>query len=189
MVKKILFLILSAAVIFGAVYFVQSYNKSISNSPSPQINKSGSDNASGTKINQEAVKVKAEDFKLKDLNGKEVSLSDFRGKNVYLNFWATWCPPCKAEMPDIEKLYQETKDSDLVILAVNLGEDDPTVKAFIEENKYNFRVLLDSKQNVAAKYNINAIPASFFINKDGTIISKKAGAMTLEEMKTYIKSL
>ena len=68
-------------------------------------------------------KIAALNFKLKDLNGVEVSLSDFKGKKVFLNFWASWCPPCKAEMPDLEKLYQETKDSDLVILAVNIGED------------------------------------------------------------------
>ena len=138
---------------------------------------------------QTTTKEKAIDFKLKDLNGKDVSLNDFKGKNVLLNFWATWCPPCKAEMPDIEKLYQENKNSDLVILAVNLGEDKQTVKSFIEKNKYNFDILLDSDQDVAIKYNIVSIPTSFFIDKEGNIVSKKIGAMTLEEMKSYINLL
>lgn len=136
-----------------------------------------------------AGKVKAIDFKLKDLNGKEVSLKDFKGKKVFLNFWASWCPPCKAEMPDIEKLYQETKDTDLVILAVDLGEDTPTVKNFISKNKYDFNVLLDSDQNVGRMYSITSIPTSFFIDKDGNIINKRVGAMTLEDMKMYISTI
>jgi thiol-disulfide isomerase/thioredoxin len=174
--KKLLFIILSIAVICGAFYSVQSFSNSNSNT-------------SGVKINENAVKIKAADFRLKDLDGKEVSLSDFRGKNVYLNFWATWCPPCKAEMPDIEKLYDETKDSNLVILAVNLGEGSSTVKTFVDNNKYNFRILLDTDKDAAAKYNISAIPSSFFIDKNGNIISKKIGTMTLEEMKAYVKGL
>lgn len=196
--KRLIFLILSIVVIFGALYTVQNYNKSSNNSSPSQISQGNSNSGNGNsntinnnapEINQGTIKVKATDFKLKDLTGKEVSLSDFKGKNVYLNFWATWCPPCRGEMPDIEKLYEETKDSNLVILGVDLGEDSSTVKSFIDNNKYNFKILLDSDQSVAAKYNINAIPTSFFIDKNGVIVSKKVGAMTLDEMKEYVKTL
>ncbi|MBU3104527.1 TlpA family protein disulfide reductase [Clostridium gasigenes] len=191
--KKSLF-ILAITILFGvSLYTVINYNKN------KTINLKNSNNISlpvetdGNKIDMEnsqtTTKEKAIDFKLKDLNGKDVSLNDFKGKNVLLNFWATWCPPCKAEMPDIEKLYQENKNSDLVILAVNLGEDKQTVKSFIEKNKYNFDILLDSDQDVAIKYNIVSIPTSFFIDKEGNIVSKKIGAMTLEEMKSYINLL
>ncbi|MBB6624160.1 TlpA family protein disulfide reductase [Clostridium gasigenes] len=191
--KKSLF-ILAITILFGvSLYTVINYNKN------KTINQENSNNISlpvetdGNKIDMEnsqtTTKEKAIDFKLKDLNGKYVSLNDFKGKNVLLNFWATWCPPCKAEMPDIEKLYQENKNSDLVILAVNLGEDKQTVKSFIEKNKYNFDILLDSDQDVAVKYNIVSIPTSFFIDKEGNIVSKKIGAMTLEEMKSYINLL
>ena len=191
--KKSLF-ILAITILFGvSLYTVINYNKN------KTINSENSNNISlpvetdGNKIDMEnsqtTTKEKAIDFKLKDLNGKDVSLNDFKGKNVLLNFWATWCPPCKAEMPDIEKLYQENKNSDLVILAVNLGEDKQTVKSFIEKNKYNFDILLDSDQDVAIKYNIVSIPTSFFIDKEGNIVSKKIGAMTLEEMKSYINLL
>ncbi|MBU3107705.1 TlpA family protein disulfide reductase [Clostridium gasigenes] len=191
--KKSLF-ILAITILFGvSLYTVINYNKN------KTINLENSNNISlpvetdGNKIDMEnsqtTTKEKAIDFKLKDLNGKDVSLNDFKGKNVLLNFWATWCPPCKAEMPDIEKLYQENKNSDLVILAVNLGEDKQTVKSFIEKNKYNFDILLDSDQDVAIKYNIVSIPTSFFIDKEGNIVSKKIGAMTLEEMKSYINLL
>lgn len=132
---------------------------------------------------------KAIDFTLVDLNGKKVSLSDFKGKNVYLNFFATWCPPCKQEMPDIEKVYQEYKDKDLVVLAVDLGEDRDTVKNFIDKNKYSFKVLLDSDQSVGEKYNISAIPVSYFIDRNGNVKAKRIGAMTKDEMKSYIGQL
>lgn len=141
-----------------------------------------------TAANKNNLKAQLKDFKLKDLNGNDVSLSSLKGKNVYLNFWATWCPPCKAEMPDIEKLYEETKDTDLVILAVDIGEDKNTVKTFIDKNKYNFKILLDSNTAVAGDYNISAIPSSFFINKEGNLVSQKVGGMTLNEMREQVKA-
>jgi peroxiredoxin len=187
-------LILSTIFLFGiSIYTVLNYNKSIAgpaqNSNQLNITSSEQNPSDATAKGKLAtsIKVKATDFKLKDLNGKEVSLSDFKGKKVLLNFWATWCPPCKAEMPDIEKIYQETKNSNLVILAVNLGEDKQTVKSFMDKNKYNFNILLDSEQAAAIKYNIVSIPTSFFIDENGTIISKKIGPMNIDEMKSYLK--
>lgn len=142
-----------------------------------------------TEIVTNPEKVAALDFKLKDLNGKDVSLSDFKGKKLMLNFWASWCRPCMSEMPDIQKLYNETKDSDLVILAVNLSEDKATVKSFADINKYNFTILLDSEENVGRQYTITAIPTTFFIDKEGNIISTVKGAITLEKMRMYISKL
>jgi peroxiredoxin len=132
---------------------------------------------------------KSIDFTLSDLDGNKVSLKDFRGKNVYLNFWATWCPPCRKEMPAIEKVYQEYKDKGLVVLTIDIGEDKETVKNFIKDNKYNFKVLLDSDQNIASQYNISAIPVSYFINKDGSIATKRVGALEENEMRQYVKNL
>lgn len=204
--KKIIFSLVIVLMVGGAVYTVHNYNKTSANQPTvTSTNKSEENNNSSDKnstessnnkpatdsvgINQNSVKLKAKDFKLKDLSGKELSLSDLRGKKVFLNFWATWCPPCKAEMPEIEKLYQETKNSDLVIVAVEIGEPLSTVKPFIDQNKYNFKVLLDSDQSVAAQYGISAIPTSFFIDKEGNIVSKNTGAMNIDQMKEYIKTL
>ena len=129
---------------------------------------------------------KASDFTLKDLNGKTVSLSDFRGKSVYVNFFATWCPPCKGEMPDIEKMYQKYASKGLVILAVDLSEDAATVKNFIQKNGYNFKVLLDSDNRAGNQYQTNAIPVSVFIDKAGNIVSRIVGALTLEDMEKNI---
>lgn len=194
--KKIIWPLVAVLVFGISIYTVVDYNKNKSkdlgittkeNSTTEKASDASKDPS--TVESSDAEKIAALDFKLKDLNGKDVSLSDYKGKSVFLNFWASWCPPCKAEMPDIEKLYQQTKDSDLVILAVNIGEDKTTAKSFMESNKYSFTVLLDSSQNIAAQYNIAAIPTSFFIDKEGNIVSTIKGGMTLEQMKANISKL
>lgn len=195
--KKSLIAILLAAFLVGvSILTINSFNSSNSNTDSSANNTTNkiitSKNNTSTQTadaNPSAIKTKAIDFKLKDLNGQELSLSDLKGKKVFLNFWATWCPPCKAEMPEIEKLYQETKDSDLVIVAVEIGEPLETVKSFIDSNKYSFKVLIDPDQSVASKYNITSIPTSYFIDTDGNIVSKHVGGMNLDQMKLYIKTL
>lgn len=204
--KKIIFSLTIALIIGGAIYTVNNYNKTNSNKTTSTSTYSsegnqnisdksntGSNNNKTTEnsvgINQNSIKTKAKDFKLKDLNGKELSLSDLKGKKVFLNFWATWCPPCRAEMPEIEKLYQETKNSDLVIVAVDIGEPLSDVKTFIDNNKYNFKVLLDSDQSISEQYGISAIPTSFFIDKEGNIVSKTMGEMNIDQMKEHIKTL
>lgn len=181
--KKLIVIIIAFILIGVSIYTVNTYKSS--NTKSNSIAK----NTTKASTTQNITKVKAIDFKLKDLEGNELSLSDLKGKNVLLNFWATWCPPCKSEMPEIEKLYQETKKGDLVIIAVEIGEPLSTVKPFINNNKYNFKVLLDSDQSVATKYGISAIPTSYFIDKDGNVISKNLGAININQMKASIKAL
>lgn len=132
---------------------------------------------------------KANNFILYDLNGNEITLNNYLGKKVFVNFWASWCEPCKAEMPAIEKIYQEYKDKDLVILAINIGENKKTVERFITDNKYNFQVLLDPKGKIAEEYNVSAIPVSYFINENGDIVNRRVGSMKFEEMKNYIQLL
>lgn len=179
----------TALVLVVTAFFVtNSYgkNKTASGGPSSQSEAAQNINqspAGNTDLG------KAIDFTLKDLNGNKVSLSGFKGKNVYLNFFATWCPPCRGEMPDIEKMYQKYKDKDFVFLAVDLGEDKDTVKSFIEKNKFSFNVVLDSDQSLGGKYNISAIPVSVFIDKKGNVAAKKVGAMTSSEMESYVKML
>lgn len=194
--KKSLIVLIAAVLIGVSIITVNSYNSSNAKANTSVENKdkgsSTQNNNTSTQpigINPNVIKTKAIDFKLKDLNGKEMSLSDLKGKKVFLNFWATWCPPCKAEMPEIQKLYEETKDSDVVIVAVEIGEPLDTVKSFIDSNKYSFKVLLDSDQSVATKYNIASIPTSYFIDVDGNIVSKHVGGMNIDQMKEYIKTL
>ena len=133
--------------------------------------------------------VKAIDFTLTDINGKTHTLSDYKGKLVFLNFWATWCPPCLSEMPAMQKLYQ-TWDKDMfVMLAVNMGQSRAEVKAFAKKHKYTFPILMDSEQKVAAGYRVRGIPTTYFIDAKGNIIGRVVGARewTLEDVQGLIK--
>ncbi len=118
----------------------------------------------------------APDFILRNMDNKSVSLKDYRGKVVVLNFWATWCPPCRAEMPDLENLHKKTKDLDIVVLAVDVGETRDTVEKFVKEENLTMEILLDIGSSVGRMYGANAIPATYIIDKEGKIIGGKIGA-------------
>jgi len=122
----------------------------------------------------------APDFKLPSLDGQTALLRDFRGKTVLLNFWATWCPPCRAEMPFIQQMFEDKNwaEKGLVIIAVDIGESPATVRGFAESFKLSFLVLLDRNGDAAEKYNVRGIPATFFIDKEGIIREIKIGAFT-----------
>lgn len=121
-------------------------------------------------------KIKAPSFVLKDLGGNEVRLDDFRGKIVFLNFWATWCPPCREEMPSMEKLYREFRERDFTILAIDLREDNRKVKAFKEEFGLTFPILLDSDGAVGLDYRITSIPTTYLVDREGFLIGGALGA-------------
>ena len=123
----------------------------------------------------------APDFQLSDLDGKTVSLSDFQGKPVLLNFWASWCRPCRTEMPYIQQVYEEWSDKGLVVLAINIGESASRVEEFLQRYNLYLPVLLDIRQVVAPKYNIIYIPATFLIDQDGIIQDKKIGPFQSKE--------
>ncbi|KUO64114.1 MAG: hypothetical protein APF84_08375 [Gracilibacter sp. BRH_c7a] len=132
----------------------------------------------------------APDFSLTDLDGNTVNLSDYRGqKNVYLNFWASWCGPCKQEMPDIEAIHREYADKDLVILAVNVGENQNVVGKYIDNNGFSFSVLLDPDMKASRLYKVNSIPVSVFIDKEGKIRAQRVGLLTKDQMLSYIEKL
>ena len=120
----------------------------------------------------------APDFTLKGLDGQEVSLSDFRGEPVLLNFWASWCGPCRLEMPFLQEIYEKWSGKGLVLLAVNLQENQGTVEDFIDDAGYTFPVLLAPGNKVPLSYNIRGIPATFFIDADGVIRDIKIGAFS-----------
>ena len=125
-------------------------------------------------------------FTLTDLDGNAVRLSDFRGKVVFLNFWATWCPPCRAEMPEMEELHQEYQDKDVVIIGVDLGEFRSSVKSFVEENGYSWTFVIDSTGEVARDYMVTGIPSSFSIDEDGIIRALQVGAMSKAVMEARL---
>jgi len=131
----------------------------------------------------------APDFTLKTLNGEDASLSDYKGKIVLINFWATWCKYCDEEMPDLEKLYNENKD-DLVVLAVDVGEEEGKVRDYIEKGGYTFPVLLDKDSSIAQKsYYVGPLPTSYFIDEVGNFIGAVAGMMTYPQMTQILEQI
>lgn len=134
----------------------------------------------------------APDFQLEDTNGNKVTLSALRGKVVMVNFWATWCPPCKEEMPSMARLNKLMADEDFVMLAINAENNGrAVVPDFLKENPHDFTVLYDDQGTVQQKYGVYKFPESFIIGKDGTVVQKIIGVIDWSGPKTvaYFKSL
>jgi thiol-disulfide isomerase/thioredoxin len=121
-------------------------------------------------------RIKAKDFVLRDLNRREVQLKDHREKIVFINFWATWCPPCRREMPSMEKLYGHFKNRDFSMLAINIREKTSEVKAFKKKFKLTFPILLDFYGQVALAYRSRRIPVTYIIDREGYLIGTAFGA-------------
>jgi thiol-disulfide isomerase/thioredoxin len=117
------------------------------------------------------------DFELPLLDGTRMKLSDLKGRPVFLNFWATWCGPCRSEMPSMEAVYKRLKDRGFEILAVNLGEDSKQVSPFMKRYKLTFPVALDTDGQAGSRYGIQAIPTSYIIDKRGLIVSRVVGSI------------
>ena len=130
----------------------------------------------------------APDFELQDLSGKQIKLSDFRGKNVVLNFWASWCPPCREEMPEFQRIYIENADS-LVVIGVNLQESKENAESFVKKLGITFPILLDPSAQVKDLYNVFTQPVTYFIDRDGKIVDKKFGPLTSEEINEKIAKM
>lgn len=133
---------------------------------------------------------KAPDFSLKTLDGKKETLSDYEGENVIVNFWATWCPPCREEIPDLQKLYN---NRDVDVLAIDLEETEDNlddVKEFVyDEFEMEFPVLRDKTSDVANVYQVMAYPTSYMIDSEGYIRFKAMGAMDYEEMEERLDQM
>lgn len=141
---------------------------------------------------QVAIGQPAPDFTLGDLQGRSYTLSQLRGKVVIVNFWATWCPPCRAEMPSMERLHRELSGEGLVMLAVNIEKDGRrTVGQFLASTPHSFPILLDEQEMVQRRYGVNKFPESFIIRKDGIIDDKVVGAIDWAEPRTvaYFRDL
>lgn len=144
-------------------------------------------------------KLPAYDFELKDQYGNTHKLSDYKGKVVFLNFWATWCPPCREEMPHIEEIYKEYgyNKNDVIILGVASpataenpspqDESEEKIKAFLTKNNYTFPVVFDVKGEIFRNYYINAFPTTFMIDREGNIMGYVAGGLSKENMKKIIE--
>lgn len=136
----------------------------------------------------------APNFQLQSLDGKTVSLNDLRGQPVMVNFWATWCPFCRAERPTIQQVYDEWKTKGVVVLTIDIIDSRPTETAenaanFMSTNNYSFPVLLDNKMLVTRVYNIKQTPTSFLIDKDGVIREVTVGVYTKATLDASLNQL
>ena len=162
-----------------------------------ETNNSVSNNGSSEESNKaESNKTPAIDFELKDQYGKTHKLSDYKGKVVFLNFWATWCPPCKMEMPDIQKIYEkyekQGEKTEVVVLSVVAPntqdeKDVEGIKAFLEENGYTYPVLMDDGGYTFGAYRISSLPTTFMIDKEGNVFGYVQGGLTQEAMESIIE--
>jgi peroxiredoxin len=120
----------------------------------------------------------APNFILKDLLGNDIHLSDYKNKVVLLTFWATWCPPCREEMPVLQRLHNKMAGRDFIILAVSVDHAGPAkVNDFLIKGGYTFKVLLDAQNRAASKYAVAAIPTAFLIDKKGKIVEQHIGML------------
>ncbi len=128
----------------------------------------------------------APDFNLQDLQGRAHRLSEFRGKVVFLNIWATWCPPCRMEMPSMEHLYQRLKGRDFVMLAVSEDDDGrASVQRFVDEMRLTFPVLIDPDGVVPGRYGVTGYPETFIIDREGRVIQHTIGPEDWESEGSY----
>lgn len=172
-----------------------STGKDATNSNTEENNKAETKNE-GSSSNANNDKTPAIDFELKDQYGKTHKLSDYKGKVVFLNFWATWCPPCKMEMPDIQKIYEkyekQGEKSEVVVLSVAAPntqdeKDIDGIKAFLEENGYTYPVLMDDGGYTFGAYRISSLPTTFMIEKEGNVFGYVQGGLTQEAMESIIE--
>jgi cytochrome c-type biogenesis protein len=187
--KILLVLVLVLALLVGTSYYEHQQASDRNQPTQPQISTdaaAGSGKAAKGKLAPEII--------LNDLNGQTVKLTDYRGKVVILNFWASWCPPCKSEMPDLDEAAREfTKANDAVLLTINLTdgnrETTETAGKYISDHNFSMKVLLDTQSRAANAYNITSIPTTYIIDKQGVIVNSLVGPTTKDALIKYVDQL
>ncbi|MCF6461978.1 TlpA family protein disulfide reductase [Clostridium sp. Cult1] len=193
--KKILSIIILAIVLIGGLYYfamVKGGETTEELEPENNVsqetnNETGEENIVEDSVLDIAIGEEAPNFTLRNLEGEEVSLTDYRGKVVLINFWATWCKYCDIEMPDLQKLDKENED--LVVLAVDVMEEKSLVEGYIEKGGYDFQVVLDEDGDIAKLYLVSAFPTSYFVDKDGILLGGVPGMMTYAQMNQIVEGI
>ncbi|WP_246625232.1 peroxiredoxin family protein [Fictibacillus nanhaiensis] len=180
--KPVLIIIVFAALIGLALYTTQKENEE-----AESRNETSSENQTGLKPGS-----LAPDFTLNTLDGNSLSLKDLRGKKVIVNFWATWCPPCREEMPEMQRFYNDFKQKDVEIVAINLAysETKPEkIREFVEEYQLTFPIPLDEKNTIGKQFRAVSIPTSYFIDTQGIIRKMHIGPMNYDFLEEEINSM
>jgi thiol-disulfide isomerase/thioredoxin len=187
-IKTILGILLLGLLVVGAAYNFGEKQKQVEQIKDQAIQENAT-SVSPDEMVETGPKVgaAAPNFDLETLSGEKVKLSDLRGKKVLVNFWATWCGPCREEMPDLEKFYQEFKGENIEVIAVNLTSyelKEENVREFVDTFEMSFSVLLDSDGAMYDQYQVYYVPTNYFINEKG-IITKKTGPLTYDQMVKF----
>ena len=183
------------AIICFVVFLTMAYigYNSLSPSYSQRSGQNQADNLQSKDSDKSNNKTKEKDFVVYDENLNKVKLSNYIGKPVIVNFWASWCPPCKKEMPLFNEISNKYKQDELVVLMVNLTdgkrETVDIAKKFISDNHYNMKLLFDKDIDAAMNYDIESIPRTLFIDKDGYIVKDYMGEITKDELNDQIKKI
>ena len=188
-VKWLIIAVLLVGIIAGASVLYNKYSEEFDMNNQVQQEEKTSDVEQKTETQDN--KNSAPDFTVTDYDGNKVNLSDFKGKPVVLNFWATWCYYCKVEMPDFNEVYK--KYPDVQFLMVNAtgtnGETVDSAKAYIEQEKYEFDVFFDVERDACQTYRVSSYPQTLFIDKDGNIVSHRMGMLTKEMLELEIAGI
>ena len=133
----------------------------------------------------------APNFTLLDMDGVSHQLSDYKGKTVIINFWATWCPPCREEMPSMERAWNKIKDQNIVMFAINVGEDEDTIFTFLGDYPVSFTILLDTSGTMIDQWPVQGLPTTFVISPNGKLVYRAIGGREWddEELLDLIRSL
>lgn len=131
----------------------------------------------------------APDFIAKDLTGKEYRLSELKGKGVILNFWGTWCEPCRDEMPALQEMSETLKNQGVLVLGVNNGKSDVTVQAFVKQYGLTFPILLDKRLDISKAYQVVNLPTTYFIKHDGTLAMRVIGPLNVNTILDNAKKI
>lgn len=187
-VKWIIVAILLVGILAGATALYNKYSSEFDDSG--MIDNEESTDVNGTET-QTTANENVLDFTVTDYDGNEVNLSDFKGKPIVLNFWATWCYYCKVEMPDFNEAYK--KYPDVQFLMVNAtgtnGETVESAKAYVEQEKYEFDVFFDINYNGLRKFGVSSFPTTIFIDKDGNVHTERVGMLTMDALESEIKKI
>jgi peroxiredoxin len=192
MIRNLIAIILLGGLISFVVYDYVMENKEQTSSVQKEQEQEHTNNDKGTEKEVVGLKVGnvAPDFTISTLNGEIVSLSDYRGKPVILNMWATWCTPCRAEMPEMQNFYDKHKD-EVHIVAVNLTANDSveSVKEFVNDYGITFPILLDTNNFVGVSYRVLSIPSTWFLDKNGIVYKRHVGPMDEAFMENVVGNL
>ncbi len=176
--------VLFIAFLFGASILYKNLSSSYTDGAKEEVDQS--------ETSEENAIIKAPDVNFYDIDGGKHTLSEMKGKPVILNFWASWCPPCKMEMPDFEKMYRKYGD-DVSFIMINMTDGNRETKekaiSFIKEQKYTFPVYFDLDFEVAYTYGARTLPMTFFIDKEGNIVQGYSGMINETVMQDMIETM